>query len=346
MRGLKRSIKEWRFVSYFRKGRRWLFLLLCVLLAMAIWLIQTLEGTYTKTIEMEVERPTLPKKYAIDARANIPERVLVKVTSQGGRLFRYSIQEVFRRKPRLQLALDTLQLDESGGYWSFAGEELTRQVRNSNPYLSDYFAPGEAQIRVEPDLIGFNYEVLSERKLPIYFNSQVDLGAENNRLLLSLELIPDEVTAYGPQSVLEAIEAQNAVISTDTLPLLVESDSVSFHRLALISPEGVQLSPDSVTVKVDVELLAYHTYYNTEIAVDGLPEDYLIRLFPSTVKVTFLALNDIDVAEMKEEILLYVDVDDITPGTSKLRVKLRNVPEQLHMIQLEPDQLEFIIEEK
>lgn len=346
MRGLKRSIREWKPVSYFGKGGRWLILLLCILLAAIIWLIQTLDNTYTKSIEMSVVAPVLPDSYSTLGDKNLPEVVEVRVTARGGRLFGFALQEIFSKTPPLKLVVDTLLLDPNGGYWSFTGEELTRQVRNSYPLLSDFFKPGEVQINVRPDVIGFNYEQLSERKLPVYFNSQVDLGGESNRLLMSLELIPDEVTAYGPSSLLDKIELESAVISTDTLPLIVQSDSVSYHRVALLQPEGVRLFPDSVTVRVNVELLAYNSFVNTDIAVRNLPEGYVIRLFPSAVKITFLALSDVDVDEIKSEIMLYVDADDIAPGSNKLKVRLRQIPEEIHMIQLEPDRVEYIVEER
>ena len=80
--------------------------------------------------------------------------------------------------------------------------------------------------------------------------------------------------------------------------------------------------------------------------VRNLEEGYSIRLFPSSIKISYLALDNVSPSDIAAQIHPYVDVNEITEGSNKLKIKIQNAPDELHMIQLEPDAVEFIIEKE
>ncbi|MBR8785471.1 hypothetical protein IX308_001673 [Porphyromonas levii] len=340
-------LQAWKPVSYFSKGRRWLILLFCILLSAVLWLIQSMDATYTKKVRIEVEPPTLPLKFAIDNQSGIPPAIEVAITARGDELLSYTLEGLFSKAPVLKLAIDTMMLTSDGGYMSIGNEELLRQIRNTNELFDNYFDNGtNAQIRLFPDFVSFSYAPLVEKQIGVFFGGQINLGEESNRMLVDLDMQPEVVTAYGLATSIDSLIRTQGLVSTDPKPLVVREDSVSYHKVALVSPHGVRLTPDSVTIKTVVAPLRYNTFVITDIQVRNLPEGYNIRLFPSAIKVTFLAVSSVSIGDISNQLHPYVDIDELTEGTKKLKLHLPNIPKQVQMLQMEPDAVEYLIEQQ
>lgn len=322
-------------------------MLFCILLAAVLWLIQAMDAIYTKKIRIEVEAPTLPLKFAIDNQSGIPSSIEVAVTTRGDKLLSYSFQEFFRDNQVLKLAIDTMLLTADGGYISIGREELLRQIRNTNELFNSYFdSSSNAQISLFPDFASFSYAPLVEREVEVFFGSQIDLGEESNRMLMELEMEPDVVSAFGLATSIDSLIQAQGLISTEPKPLLVKEDSISYHRIALVCPEGIRLTPDSVTIKTVVAPLKYNTFVINDIKIRNLPQGYNIRLFPSAIKISFLAVESVSVGEIANQIHPYVDIEELNEGTKKLKLHLPNIPKEVQMLQMEPDAVEYLIEQE
>lgn len=349
MKGIGRTLKDLRVVSYFSKGKRWLILCLCMFLALVIWLLQSLNDTYTKTIEIEIAPVSLPSRYSIDDSVDLPSTIKIEITATGSKLMNFTLShQLFNKEPKLHLEVDSLRLDPEGGFWSVADIELVRQVRHSYPELDKFFSSSEDRIFVRPDYIGFGYVPMDKISLPIVFNNQFDFGESKNRFLKSLQMDEEEVVVYGLKTKLDSIKATSGVILTDTSTIMLDQIGISTQKVALLHPEGIKLSLDSVNVHLDVQELRYYTFTSNELLVKSLPEDMSIRLFPASIKVTYLAEEDSNLDEIKRQLKLYIDLNEIKDltETKKLKVNFDTLPREVHMIQLEPDQVEFILEEK
>lgn len=339
--------KKLKPISYFSKGRRWLILLFCFILASILWLFQALNDTYTKHITILVEVPALPVKYDFDDTKGIPKEIEVAITARGNELLDYSFEQWFTKKSKLKLAIDTLQIMPEGGYISIGREELLRQIKNTNDLFNQHFGnSNEAHVSLFPDYISFSYAPLTERQVDVFFGGQIDLGKESNRVLVSLTMSPEVVSAYGLTTSMDSLAATQRLISTEQSPLQVKKDGISSYKVALIAPNGIRLTPDSVTITTEVAPLKYNFFTTDDILVRNLEEGYKIRLFPSTIKVSYLALEGVNNSEISSMVRPYVDVDEIVEGTKTLKVRLPYVPQELHMIQLEPDVVEYIIEQE
>lgn len=306
-----------------------------------------MDATYTKKVRIEVEAPTLPLKFAIDNQSGIPPSIEIAITARGDKLFSYSLEEFFSQDQVLKLAIDTMLLTPDGGYISIGEDELLRQIRNTNDLFNSYFdSSTNAQIRLFPDFASFSYAPLVERQVEVFFGSQIDLGEESNRMLVELDMEPDVVTVFGLATSVDSLIKTQGLISTDPSPLVVRGDSVSYHKVALVSPYGLRIRPDSVTVKTVVAPLRYKTFVISDIKIRNLPEGYNIRLFPSTIKVSFLAVNNVSVVDIANQLHPYVDIEELTEGTKKLKLHLPNIPTEVQMLQLEPDAVEYLIEQQ
>lgn len=344
---IRDRIKAWKPISYFSRGGRWVILLFCLLLSLFLWLFQALNDTYTKRTTIAVEAPTLPFRYNIDGRSSIPSSIEVDITAKGNSLMSFTLHSLFQKKPVLKLAVDTIQLSPEGGYITIGREELLRQLKNTNELLDSHFSnSSNALITLYPDMISLSYAPLKEKKIDVFFAGQLDLGKESNRQLISFEMEPEAVVAYGTATALDSLSNKQGLISTESATLTLGNDSINWHKVALVAPPNVRLLPDSVTIKTKVVPLKYGSITISDIGVRNLPEGYYIRLFPSSIKLTFLAHDDIDVAKIKNEVRPYIDLNEVEEGTKELKVRLAYVPKDLQMIQLEPDKLEYLIEQK
>lgn len=349
MKGIGRTLKDIRIVSYFSKGKRWLILSFCMLLALVIWLFQTLNGTYTKVIRMEVAPIELPAKYSIDNSVELPKAVTLEVTASGNKLLNFTItKQLFNRIPKLRLDVDTTLLDPQGGHWTATGPDIIRMVRNSYPQLDEIFKFNQDRLSVRPDYLGFYYAPMAEQVFPIVFNSQFDFGESTNRFLKSWEMDSEEVVAYGMKSKLDSLVSTNSVILTDSTCIKIDNVGRESHWVPLLAPDGITLSQDSVKVDLVVQDLKYYSYIQTDLSIRNLPDHVVIRLFPSSIKVTYLAEENVNQEEIKQSLRFFVDLKELDENNmaKKLKVNFDQMPKEVHMIQLEPDQVEYLLEEK
>lgn len=350
MKGLGRTVKDLRMVSYFSKGRRWLILCFCILLALIIWLFQTLNGTYTKVMTLEIAPIQIPSKYSIESYAELPRAITIEVTSTGNKLLAFTLSnQLFQKPPKIELEIDSARLNPEGGYWSASGVEIIRQIRHSFPALDESFTFTIDRIAIRPDYIGFSYAPMEERLFPIVFSSQIDFDGSDNRFLKSWRMNQEEVMVYGTRSKLDSLSNITGVILTDTTYLKLNNIGINTQKVALLSPDGITLANDSVKVELMVQELRYYSFQSHDLKVRNLPEGISIRLFPSQTKITYLAEENIDQNKVKNELDLFIDLDELVDNpntTKKLKINFSKLPKEVHMIQLEPDQVEFILEEK
>lgn len=349
MKGIGQTLRETRLIAYFSKGRRWLILLFCVLLAMIIWLLRVLDDRYTKTIRVELDEIELPSRFSISNRTALPTSIDLEVTAKGNRLLLYTLRsELFQKPPRLQLEVDTLRLQREGGYWSFDESELRRQVLRAFPQLGEYFDLNVDRLSLRPDMITFDYAPMVSRSYPIILSSQFDFAEGSNLFLKSWQMAKEEVVAYGVKSQLDSLSRASQVINTDTMTIMLSDTGTTTVRVPLLKPVGIELSEDSVDVEVEVQALKYNSYTTSELLVRNLPEGLRIRLFPTKVKVTLLTPMGIDLESVQGQLSIFVDLSDLESNMQKrtLKVHTGKLPSAVHMIQVEPDEVEFIIEEQ
>ncbi|MDO5035912.1 MAG: hypothetical protein Q4D93_03015 [Porphyromonas sp.] len=352
MGGLGGRVRSWGTVSYFLRQRRWVALLICMLVAVLFWLMSAMDGTYTKRVQLQVsEDINLPVGYTLVDSSLIPKVVAVDITAQGGTLLSYSLETIFDKQLHLKLEVDSDFINPQGGRWVVGGLRLRERVLATLPKLSKFVANqsgSDLELRIYPEEITIEYERLTTRSIPVAFTSQIDFGDNAHFILNALTMTPDVVKVYGVRADVDSLLIRDEVIETDDMPIRVDRAGVSSYKVALQVPKGMTLDPDSVEVTVAVEELLYHTEQVSQIEVDNLDKGYTLRLFPSTISVSYLAPRDslLDLKEDSHPVVLYVDAKEIESQTLQLEVHLREVPRFAHTIQLEPDRVEFILEEK
>lgn len=350
MRGLRRIVREQSALSYMMRDRRWVPIFICILASALLWFVTTLSAPsgYTKQVRIALLPPDFPADYVVTDSTDFPKEIVVDIHAPGGTLFKYSIRHFFEGEYAFKPVVDTLALNPDGGEWRLSIQELKTQVlshvlQDVRRIVSDTIQ----SVIVSPAEIALRYMPLMEQPIEVVFGSQVDYGDRANlRLVDSVDISPSVVQIYGSADRLLSLRDTHPFVQTDTTAIKLSSPGQTSHKLALLAPAGTRVYPDSVTVILTTEELMHYTRDVRNIEVDNLPAGYSIKLLPSTVKVTYLIPKIIGTDEEPIDIRLYVDAERVLSADKKLLdVKIRNIPKGVEMIQLVPDQLEFILTE-
>lgn len=350
MRGIKRYIRERGAVSYFMRNRRWVTFSICLVASALLWLMITLSAPdgYTKTARVKVIPPDFPPEYIVTDSTDYPDQLMVRIHAPGGMLFKYSLRNLFHSDYQFKPSLDSLALSPNGGEWRLSILELKSQVlAQVFPEVNNVVGDIVQDFIVSPSEVALSYMPLWHQNTEVVFGSQVDYGDRANlRLVDSVEISPSVVQIYGSEERLKSLRSTQPFVQTDTTAIKLSNPGQTSHKIALLAPEGTKLYPDSVTVILTTEELMHYTKVITDISVENLPEGYSLQLLPESVKVTYLIPKIIGTDDEPFPIHLYVDASTVLHNQKrKLDVNIRKIPNNVEMIQLVPDQLEFILTE-
>ena len=116
-------------------------------------------------------------------------------------------------------------------------------------------------------------------------------------------------------------------------------------RLALVPPKGVKCRPDSVTVKLCVDLYTTKTI-KVPIFCENIPDDKVVRTFPLTTSVTFRVSSSLYNHITASDFSIVVDYNTIKPGDKKCDLIVRTIPMGISEVTLSPNQVDYIIEQE
>ena len=139
------------------------------------------------------------------------------------------------------------------------------------------------------------------------------------------------------------------MIPTDTTAIKIGDPGKVMLPISLLTPPGIHAEPDTVYVSFVTEKLVHTSFVVREIEVKGLDNRHTLKLLPGTVTVTLLAPGSASESAGYDP-MLYVDASGVigAPQGYKLEVQVGNPPDKsrVEMIQIDPDRLDFILEEK
>ena len=305
---------------------------------------------YTKEINVQVEWPEFPAGYVVTDSTTIPENITVELHSSGFGLLNYTIKNLFRSVPAYTPHVDPAALDTEGGTWVLSEKQLRSQI------LSDILPTAKTilndtlrNINLSPNTVMIPYEPIGSAEADVIFTSQVNFGKKPNlRLVGEVGLAPERVTLYAAQSLLDSLQSSHdLIVRTDTIAVRIGDPGRIRTAIALIPPAGAYVQPDSVIVTLTTEELTSRTFVSNNIAIEGLKPGYALHLLPAQVRVTYLITKTSAQESALPDIRLYVDASKVALEDQKsLPVKIRDFPKEVELIQLDPDRVNYILEEK
>ncbi len=328
MRGIRSIFRDQKKVLRFLTSRTTLLFFLFLLISLAFWFVQILQDTYVTTLRVPVVLNEVPSDIAISEE--VPEYIEVEVRDNGFALLNYNISQVIT-----PIYLNFTPDQSREGYMEWGSAEIENE-------LFKRFGANGRRTRIVtffPSRIAFSYSPKAKREVPIDFKAQIVPAP--GVVIKDFVITPENVIVYGQKSDIDTL----TVIRTDTTTFLDLRESISL-KIPLVAPEGMTLTPSVVTASVTIEPLLQRTF-SIPVTVNYTSSRYTLRVFPTTVKVTCV------VQASKAHELLPMDIEvtleegDIqNDHKGKLRLKISKYPDFVQMIQCDPDEVEYILEEK
>lgn len=330
MKGLRSLVKQQRSrVKGTLTRRQTMLFVLFLILSLVLWFLVVLQDTYVAKVRVPIVVHEISSDLALSTP--LPSHIEVEIRDNGFALFNYMLPGSI--KP---IELSFTPSEEREGYqeWSMPiieNELFKRFIVNGRRTKVISFSPLE---------IAFSYSPKAKREVPIDFKAQV--VPSPGVLLSDIRLNPDNVIVYGSRQELDQLE----VLPTDTITYtdIAQNDTL---RIPLVVPKGMTVTPPYIMATVEVEKLVQRVY-QVPISHNYSNGEYVLRLFPMKVEVTCVApanrIPELTAVDLK--VVLEDEEQLHKRGRGKIRVRLEEYPHFVQMIQCDPQEVEYLIEER
>lgn len=316
------------FLNYVKKTREsfswkdFLVFLFFLLVSASLWFIRTLRKDIDTEIKIPLVYVNMPAGYV--QTLDLPEYIEVRVSDRGTSILGMLIGKRFEPIP-----VDMRQFVRRRTMVTSSLADEVQARLNTTSVIRGFY----------PDSIHFRMQKLEEKRVPVRFAGSVEIERQY-MLCDSIELSPKEVMVYAPRSVLDTISFAR------TKEILIEGVRDTFvGKVPMAEWKGVSYSVDEVEVRVNTEQYT-EKKLEVPIYVENLPDGLNLRLFPSSVDLSFfvgLSLYDkVDASSFS----LSVDYNDVLANSKKLNVKVDYSPKGTFRLNLKPTEVEFLVEAK
>jgi len=303
--------------------KRFLALIVCLLLAIGGWLFLALNNKYIYTAKTVLVYKNFPQKKAFHPLQS--DTVDLQVEGSGWQLLFARL----RIKPQsISISLEKLN---NRNYILFS-----EQLYNVNSQLET----SQKIISVRPDTLYFDFSRRTVKKVPVEFISDISF-AKQYGISSAIDINPSHVTVSGPLEELEKITSWKI----DTLKLKDIQHSVK-TRVAMAHSDfkNISIFPASVEVRVPVDEFTEKTL-EVPLKIINNKAYHNVKLYPKKVKLTFLVALSSYKQVNEDFIDAVVDLDEWKQlNHHKLMVTLTRFPDYCKLIKIEPSKVDFIIE--
>ena len=323
--------KASRVKAFFRRiGWRDVLVFMCFVLAsLCLWFLQALQDDYEINIALPVRYKNIPANMV--PAADSPTEVVAKVRDKGTVLLNYLWTGSFSP---LEIDVRTLPREASS-------EELTVTRRILEAGILKHLASSTRLLSFEPSTIRVTYTELGNREIAV----EADLTVETEvgfQLSDRVTITPAKVRVYADRAKLDSLRAVR------TVPIrLTDLSRTKTLTARLAEIAGVRFEPQSVKVTVPVEEFT-EKRLTLHIRCDSVPAGYALRMFPNTAE----AVCNVPLSHFKElcedrlDILIPFREFEAHREEGKITLRLTKKPDWLTDYDLNPDAIEFILEEQ
>ncbi len=296
-----------------------------LIIATFFWILNAFSKEYTTNIKYTIEYTGIPETYT--SLELLPQELTVTVKSTGFNIFwlgnaanhavidinKYALKDP---KDKSKLLIRTSDLRHL-----LLKDTIKTQIKN-----------------IEPKSIVLNTQKLTGKKFPVISNIKVTFK-ELFMLAEPIKFDPDYVTVYAQKDIMDEIQY---IYTKERKFKDVENNIEEMVELEPI--RNVNISPDKVRLIIPVEK---YTESIKKIKIDVLncPEGYKIITFPGEVNIKFkVVLSRFDYVQQSDfkVVIDYNDIKDLK--SSKIKVSLKESPDYISDISINPEYVEFLIE--
>ena len=297
--------------------------LVFLVISAVLWFLIKLTKEYTSQTSFFVTYTEVPVNKWVSTSQ---QAVKLSFVADGFITLRHNLVRKQYRTITIPLNEVTYRL-EGGNTYSYSSQYVAGRV-------ADWLGVPTGSVTINDDKQFFNMEDLQSKELQV----RVPLDVKTQRqyqVYGQPHATPSTITVYGPKNMLDTMTA----VYTATLHAVNASEDV-VQPLALDLYDGaVRSDVTAVEVLVDVE---QYTEIDIEVPVKATDRRNL-RFFPETVKVKCMV-------PIKEYASINGALFQVLADTAQLHqlqplldVKLVQVPENVQVLKIEPEQVEYLI---
>ena len=247
-------------------NKEFLIFLFFLVLSGGFWLIMTLNETYEREFSVPLRLTEVPRNVVITSEPDSVVRFTVR--DKGYMIAYYELDNTFR-----PIYADYKLYCDGRSRGNISVADLQRQI-----YLQLSKSSKIASIKGGKFSFSFNFG--RHKKVPIRILGTVTPG--NNYYLARVDFMPDSVEVYAVRNVLDSIQT----VYTERLHITNFTD-VKETTVDLRKFTNAKCIPSRVKMKLYPDVL---TEESVEVPIEAIniPENKVIRTFPSKIKVSFV----------------------------------------------------------
>ena len=201
-------------------------------------------------------------------------------------------------------------------------------------WMDDQGRPVDSEI-IKSSVQFIDVTMYPEKEVPVHVNMQGE-AADGYRIMGSVS-VPETVRVCADPQTLAQIE------QIETMAVNVQGlDSNKSQLIGLRQDAGVYLGlgqPSQVEVLIQVEALSIRTFEISDIEPVNLPDEYQASVVDETITVTLKGLASVLDGITEDDLYAEVDMTDAVRGTRKYTVTVRDVPEGVDEVEVEPSRI-------
>ncbi len=308
--------------------KNYISFLLSIFAAFILWLVVNLNGEYEGNFKAKIVIKNLDPKKAI--KTEYPDVVDLRLKGQGWKLLPF----YFFSTPQIFIDLSNVH----------QGLKLNL---SSNHRIHVSLPENVRVLAFNPETLSIELDKKIERKVPVELKFQIK--GDNYGFTYPPKLNPDSVTISGAESIVSRIE------SISTKEISIEKMGKYRLNLPLVNPfdKLVKLSENYVQANFEIEQIVEREFIVPVQAIN-VPSDKEVLFFPSNVKVVvsgalskLVEVNFGDFTSDKDALIkAFVSYHDVVNDKTGLVKPQIIIPENLKLVSVRPEGLEYIIRQK
>lgn len=300
--------------------RRWIGLVLCLVLSFGIWLVHNLSQSYSDIVSVPITAESNIEGRAVRSSSEVT--VSARIKTSGFHLLNLNSKA---RKSKVKVVFI-----DSEDFGERDGDYFTVPVSNLLKYVEDIFGQGVSLESFVSGNLQFKFASENHKKVAVKAVQVVSFKPQY-MALGEMSVSPDSVVVYGDPARLEGLE------SVLTRQITHKDLRAGVHgAVKLQAPSGVRLSQKEVAYSLEVTRYV-EVRTTVRIGTRHVPSGSRLSVLPSTADVSFrcvfpMSINPVDRAEF------YVDWNDFANSlTGRCVVHCDGLPDGVISYTVDPD---------
>ena len=305
----------------FPRKNRLRFFSLFFALSSFFWIITKLSKSFNSSVNFEVKFVNVPKLVILDPNINVS--IKADITASG---FQLLIYHYFKKNIRVTL-------DNA----NFSDNLVEIDLMDQKFVLQQQLYQSTKLNLISPSKLTIPFSALKRKKIPVIPPSQIDFKPGYDRAGDWI-IEPDSIWVYGPS---QKIDTLNKYVIHQLSIDKIDQEIV--EKVDIIPWDQIKFETNKILIKVPVKRFTEKSI-EVFINIKNVPDSLAIKLFPQSLKVTFLVLLDRAEAIKSGDFKFICDFEKSHLKTKNtMDIFLEMKPEGVRNVRWKPKEVDYLI---